>query len=146
MPNLIANKFMQTMIASPLHPLLGGGFAVITVTGRKTGRRISTPINVSPQGTEFTVVSTRNRNWWKNLRDGKKGELRYQGKTISVTARIVDQASEVPAELKAFFGRYPGHAKYFGVRMDDHGSPLEEDLTRAAKDRVIIFLLTVPSG
>jgi hypothetical protein len=45
MPTPLGNFFMKTLIYSPLHPLLGGSFAVITVTGRKTGNLISTPIN-----------------------------------------------------------------------------------------------------
>jgi deazaflavin-dependent oxidoreductase (nitroreductase family) len=112
MPGLISNAFMKAILVSPLHAMPGDSFAVITVRGRKTGRRISTPINVSPQDGEFTVISYRNRTWWRNLRDGRKGELHHRGKTFPVTARIFEQPSQVPAELKAFFGRYPGHAKY----------------------------------
>jgi len=39
MPGAFGDFFMKTMINSPLHPLLGPGFAVITVTGRKMGHR-----------------------------------------------------------------------------------------------------------
>lgn len=140
MPDAISNAFMKAILISPLHALLGDSFAVITVTGRRTGRRISTPINVSPQDGEFTVISYRNRRWWKNLRDGRKGELHHRGETFPVTARIIDRTSEVLDELKTFFGRYPGHAKYFGVRIDDRQNLNREDLDRAAADRVIIRL------
>jgi hypothetical protein len=57
MPNSIANVFLMALLRSPLHPLLGDSLAVISLTGRKTGRRISTPINVAREGNGFSVVS-----------------------------------------------------------------------------------------
>jgi len=61
MPTPIGNAFITAILRSPLHSVLGYGFGLITVTGRRTGRRISTPINVSRLGEEFTVVSYRKR-------------------------------------------------------------------------------------
>ncbi len=141
MPTPFGNAFMSVLLRSPLHPLLGDSFAVITVTGRKTGRRISTPINVAREPEGFTVVSYRNRTWWRNLLGGRAGELLYQGKTIPVTARIADQPGEVRDGLKAYFDRYPDYAKYFGIRRDEQGAIAEADLTRAAGERVIIRLI-----
>jgi deazaflavin-dependent oxidoreductase (nitroreductase family) len=132
---------MSVLLRSPLHPLLGGSFGVITVTGRKTGRRISTPINIARAADGFTVVSLRNRTWWRNLLGGRAGELLVGGKTIPVTARIADQPGEVRDGLKAYFDRYPEYAKYFGIRRDEQGAIPDAELTRAAGDRVIIRLI-----
>jgi deazaflavin-dependent oxidoreductase (nitroreductase family) len=144
MPNPIANAFMKAIIRSPLHPLLGDSFAVITVTGRKTGRRISTPINVARTGEGFTVVSFRNRTWWRNLLGGRPGQLRVGGKTVPVTARILERPEEVRDGLKAYFERYPGYAKYFDIRSDGQGGVLQTDLERVAAERLIIQL--TPGG
>ena len=57
----LGNLFMKTIINSPLHPLLGSGIALITVRGRKTGKPISTPVNVVNDGDGLLVVSLRNR-------------------------------------------------------------------------------------
>jgi deazaflavin-dependent oxidoreductase (nitroreductase family) len=140
MPRPVSNALITLLLRSPLHPLLGGSFAVITVTGRKSGRRISTPINVARLGEGYTVVSFRNRTWWRNLRGGKTAQLYVEGKTIPVAARIVDQSAEVRDGLKAYFARYPGYAKYFRVRADGKGGFIDADLERAAADRVIIRL------
>ncbi len=146
MPIRIDNLFMTALLSSPLHGLMGDGFAVITVTGRKTGRRISTPVNVSPRGKEWIVISFRNRKWWKNLQDGRPGELRHRGKTFPIAARILDQSSAVAAELKSYLDQFPGRAKYFGIQTDSGGQVSEEALTRAAQDRVVIFLAPSASG
>lgn len=140
MPTSIGNAFMKAILCSPLHPLLGESFGVISVTGWKTGRRISTPINIARREDGFTVVSYRNRTWWRNLRDNRRGELRVGGKAMTVTARILESASEVEAGLKDYFERYPAYAKYFGMRTDAGGKIPEEELKRVARDRVIIRL------
>ncbi len=138
MPTAFGNAFMKAILYSPLHSLLGNSFGVIIVTGRKTGRRISTPINIAPQDEGWTVVSYRNRTWWRNLRDNRMGKLRVAGKTMTVKARILESASEVEAGLKDYFERYPAYAKYFGMRTDAGGKIPEEELKRVARDRVII--------
>ncbi|MBN1439827.1 MAG: nitroreductase family deazaflavin-dependent oxidoreductase [Anaerolineales bacterium] len=103
---------IKTFVFSPLHPLLGESFAVITVYGSKTGRRISTPINVSHSREEFTVVSYRTRTWWRNLREGRAGGLRLGGKTVTVTAKIIDDPEQGRDGLRVYFERHPGYAEY----------------------------------
>jgi hypothetical protein len=146
MPSAFGNAFMKAIIVSPLHGLMGDDFAVVRVTGRRTGRRISTPVNVSLQGREYLVFSFRNRTWWKNLLDGREGELHHRGKTFPVEARILDQPSGVLPVLKTYFEQYPSRAKYFGIPMDAEGRLREEDLKRAAEERVAVFLAPRASG
>jgi deazaflavin-dependent oxidoreductase (nitroreductase family) len=140
MPAPIGNVFMSALIRSPLHLLLGDGFAVITVTGRKTGRRISTPINVSRMDEGWMVMSLRARSWWRNLLGGRAGELHHRGKTFPVAARILDQPDDVKNALRQYFERHPAYAKFFEIRLDEQGRIPEEDLDRIARDRVIVRL------
>lgn len=146
MPRSIANAVLSTIIRSPFHPLLGDSFAVITVRGRKTGRRIATPINVARLGEGYTVVSYRNRKWWRNLRGERTATLRVEGKTIPVSARIIEDPEEVREGMRAYFDRYPGYVKYFGIRTDAQGSLMDADLDRAAADRLLIHLLPTDSS
>jgi deazaflavin-dependent oxidoreductase (nitroreductase family) len=141
MPSAIGNFFVTAIVRSPLHGLLGESFAVVSVTGRKTGRRISTPINVARGENGFRVVSYRSRTWWKNLRGGRRGELRVGGKTFAVAADIIDRPDEVLAGLREYFQAYPGYAKYFGILPDSRGGIPEPELERVAKDRVMIRLM-----
>ncbi|MBN2084325.1 MAG: nitroreductase family deazaflavin-dependent oxidoreductase [Anaerolineales bacterium] len=141
MPNPIGNTFIAALLRSPLHKLLGESFGLITVTGRKTGRRISTPINAVRMGEGFAVVSYRRRTWWRNLAGGRTGALRVGGKTIPVTGRVVEDPAEVRNGLREYFKIYPAYAKYFDIRCDVQGRIPEEELERVAKDRVIIRLM-----
>jgi deazaflavin-dependent oxidoreductase (nitroreductase family) len=131
---------MKAMINSPLHSLLGDSFAVITVTGRKTGRPISTPINVSHDEDSYTVVSMRNRTWWRNLGGDTPARLRVGGKTFPVRGEIVEDPGKVREELQKYFQKYPGYAKYFNVKLTPEGGFDSNDLQRAAEERLIIRL------
>lgn len=138
MPGTISNFFMKTIVNSPLHPVLGKNFAVITFEGRKTGKQYATPINVMRDGDTFTAVSVRDRTWWRNLRGGRQARLRVAGKQYVVRGDVLEDHTAVADGLVQYFKVNPGNAKYFNVRLAPDGQPSSEDLNRAADERVII--------
>jgi len=140
MPGSFGNFFIKAIINSPLHFLLGDSFAVITVTGRKTGRAISTPVNVSRDEGSYTVVSMRDRSWWRNLRGDVPAQLRVGGKIFTVRGEIVEDPGAVREELQRYFQKYPDYAKYFNITLMPEGKPEPEGLQRAAEERLVIRL------
>ena len=143
MPSAIGNFFIKSLINSPLHPLVGESFAVITLTGRKTGQTISTPINIVRLGDMQTVISLRSRTWWRNLKDGRPAQLRHAGRRSKVRAEIVDAPAEVTAGMAAYFSQYPGYAKYFKLRTGTDGKPDPTELEKLASERVLIRLFSI---
>jgi deazaflavin-dependent oxidoreductase (nitroreductase family) len=146
MPSPISNFFVRVLLNSPLHPLLGKSFAVITVTGRKTGRSITTPINTVLIEDVLTVISLRNRTWWRNLRAGRTAQLRHAGRTFPVCAQVVETPAEVAVWMGKYFNIYPGYAKYFKVQLEPDGKPSFQELDRLALERVIIRLFPIEKG
>ncbi len=136
----IGNSFLKAVLNSPLYPLLGNSFALITFTGRKTGRVYATPVNVTKDGDRFTIVSLKSRNWWRNLRGGSMAMLRVTGKEHPVRAEVVEDDIAVAAGLEEHFKRHPRYAQYLHVRLAQDGQPVREDLERAAEERVVIHL------
>lgn len=53
---------------------------------------------------------------------------------------MVEESEAVNAGLTADFERHPKECRYYGVRMDSDGRPLDEDVRRVADERVIIGL------
>jgi len=143
MPDKISNFFMKAIVNSPLHPMLGSNFAVITFEGRKSGKRYSTPINVTRNGDAFTAVSLRSRTWWRNLRGGQQAQLRVSGRQYEVRGEVLEDQGAVADGLAQYFKQNPAYAKYFSVRLAPDGQPSGEDLDRAADERVIIRLSAV---
>jgi deazaflavin-dependent oxidoreductase (nitroreductase family) len=143
MPTQFGNFFMKTLINSPLHPLLGENFSVITVTGRKTGKSITTPINTVCIEGVLTVISMRNRTWWRNLREGRVARLHQAGKQFPMRAEIAETQADVATWLKKYFSQYPGYANIFEVHQGPDGKPEPQELERLASERVIIRLFNV---
>ncbi len=140
MPSPIGNYFIRTLVNSPLHPLVGKGVAVITVTGSKTGKSIETPINIIRVGETLMAISLRSRTWWRNLRGGRTAQLRYIGKLLSVHGEVVEAPVEVATGLLEIFAHYHGYAKFFNIKSNPDGKPNSRELERAASEHVLIKL------
>jgi deazaflavin-dependent oxidoreductase (nitroreductase family) len=143
MPSRIGNFFIKTLLNSPLHPLLGPGFALISVTGRKSGRSISTPVNVVTIQGVRSVISLRNRKWWRNLRAGGLAQLRQGGKLFPVRSEVVETPAEVNGLMQAYFAQYPGYAKYFKIPLGKDGQPAPLQLEQVAGKHVVVRLFPV---
>jgi len=102
------NRVVRALLASPLHRLFGGGILVITVTGRRSGRRYSTPVQCVARGNALFVVSHRARTWWRNLRAPAPVEVLYRGRHLHGTGRLL--ASDDPGALAALQGTMLGKA------------------------------------
>ena len=139
----IGNLFMKAIITSPLHPLLGPGFALITAAGRKTGKPISTPVNVVKDGDSLMVVSLRTRTWWRNLRGGRSATLRLGGRQLSVCGEVLEAPNDVEQAFARLFERFPNYAKYYGVRPATDDSVARETLKQLADKHVVIHLVEV---
>jgi deazaflavin-dependent oxidoreductase (nitroreductase family) len=146
MPSSLANALVKAILHSPLRPLLGSNVAVITVFGRKTGARYSTPVNVQRDDGSFTVISSRDRTWWRNLRRGAPGSLRVSGKDFAVAGEVLEGRAEVAEALRKLFAREPCYAGFFGVALTPSGVPAHEDLDRLASERVVIVLKPRSAG
>ncbi len=87
--NVVANPFSRWALRSRFHGVMSGSVMLVTVTGRKSGRRYTTPVNYVRDGDEVTVVSALDRTWWRNVRGGAPVAVRIQGNDRSGRATVV---------------------------------------------------------
>ena len=132
------NSLMNWLLSSPLHGLLSKSFMLITYTGRKSGQVYTTPVNYVRDGSALTVVSFRQRTWWKNLRGGAPVTVRVQGQDFKATGDVVEDDDGVAATLAAHLQNAPQYAKYLQVKINPDGQPNRDDVVRAARERVMI--------
>lgn len=80
----------------------------ITVMGRKTKKRISTPVWFVLDGRKVIIVPTNgsNNNWFKNVTKDPKIELGVGGVTISLRATIVRDAGQVGKVINELRAKY----------------------------------------
>jgi deazaflavin-dependent oxidoreductase (nitroreductase family) len=78
-------------VVNPVTRLIAGRlpwFGILSYTGRRSGRRYRTPINVFPQGDVYVFALTYGSDvqWVKNVRAAGGCEIRTRGRDI----RLVD--------------------------------------------------------
>jgi hypothetical protein len=95
--NRVANPAMRLVLRSPLHALASGGIMLVTVTGRRSVRMYTTPVNYVRQGDTITVFSRRGRTWWRNLRGGAPVTLRLRGRDVHGFGEVAATDSEAVA-------------------------------------------------
>ena len=110
---------------------------LITVTGRKTGKKYTTPVGFYRDGDSLWVLSSRDRTWWRNVKDGAHVEMRIRGKdTTGLAEAVLDEAS-VTKQVMEYVLHIPMTAKSLGVRVEN-GEPNPEDAARLAKERLFV--------
>lgn len=90
-PAPVMNAAMSAMLRIPgLRSVLGRGFAIITVTGARTAKRYSTPVQYLEIDGRYVVLSQTHRIWWRNLRTRPEVELLVCGTAIRGTATVLE--------------------------------------------------------
>jgi hypothetical protein len=136
---VIINPLMGALLRSPLHGLMSGSLMLITYTGRKSGRRYTTPVRYVRVGSTVRCFTSSKNIWWRSLRGGAVVSLRIAGKEAPYQAlAIVDDVPRVREALLHYLTLFPGDAAYHDVRLNRDGSLVQEDLERASRDAVVV--------
>jgi deazaflavin-dependent oxidoreductase (nitroreductase family) len=131
------NDFMAWVLRSPFHGLLSNGMALITVTGRKTGKKYTTPVGYYREGDCLWILTSRDRTWWKNLRGGAQVGLLLKRKPVIARAEPELDEKAVEARLYEYLKNIPQAAKPMGIRMEN-GTPNADDIARVAAERLFV--------
>lgn len=113
------NGAIVWVLRSRLHPLLDPGLMLLTVTGRRSGRRYTIPVGYQRAGDRLHVLvsKARRKKWWRNYRDPGPVEVLLRGQARSGTARVVAAGSDAFfAVLQQSFDRMPWLGRQFGIR------------------------------
>jgi len=132
------NPMMVWLLKSPLHGMISKGTMLVTVTGRKSGRSISTPTNYLRDGSTLWVISWRDRKWWRNLRGGAKVRVLLAGKSVEGRGQVIEEEKAVVQSLFEYYKKVPQVAKYVQIGLDAAGLPVSADCERAAQKMVVL--------
>jgi len=132
-PFIVINALMRRLLTSPLHTLVGDRIALMSYTGRKSGRHLCTPVGVHDiDGGLVTLTSSR---WRHNFQDGAPVTLRRGGRDLFLTATLLDDPDQVADVYSALINRY-GYDKAgrrLGVRINVNRAPTHDELADAAR-------------
>jgi deazaflavin-dependent oxidoreductase (nitroreductase family) len=118
------NGAMVRVLRSPFSRVLDRGIALLTVVGRRTGRRYTFPVQYVQDGQVLWIVSGARdaKTWWRNLVGGARVEVllrrrlrRARGEAFTPEAdpRAVEQG------VRMYVRRFPRTAKRLGVSPGD---------------------------
>ena len=136
-----ANDVVAIALRSPLHVMMGDTM-LLTVTGRKTGRKIPVPVNYYRDGNALWVIPSRDRTWWRNLTQGGEFDVRLHGRDLKGYAEVMLDESTVAAQIGEYARRLPASARYIGLRIEN-GAPNGDDLARLTKEKLFVRICIV---
>jgi hypothetical protein len=86
--NRAVNPIVRALLRSPAHRLVSSHLALITVTGRRSGRTYTFPVGYHREGERVTIGVDwpERKRWWRNLRDEAPVELWLAGERRTGTA------------------------------------------------------------
>ena len=84
--NHTLNRALRAVLRSPVHGLASGRVALLTYTGRRSGREYTIPAFYRDKGDEITIAVgwPDDKVWWRNLTgDGGEVRLVVRGRRVS---------------------------------------------------------------
>jgi hypothetical protein len=101
--NRVVNPIVRAVLRSPAHGLLSGHLALLTVTGRRSGRAFTFPVGYRRDGDRVTVGVDwpERKRWWRNLSDAAPVEIWLAGVRRAGTAQARgDEHAGVTVEIQ----------------------------------------------
>jgi deazaflavin-dependent oxidoreductase (nitroreductase family) len=116
-----SNPLVTRVLRSRFHWLLSGALLLLTVTGRKSGRRYSLPVGYHRVDGAIVVFvgEPSTKMWWRNYRSPGPIEVLHRSRTIAGTARVVaNDQPEYRRLADAGFRRSRMVPRIFGIRFN----------------------------
>ncbi len=127
------NPLISGILRSPFHWLLSPGLLLITVTGRRTGRRYTIPVGYQRDGETLAVMvsEARSKAWWRNYLEPAPVELRLRGRQRRGQAEVVAPGTEQFRRGAArTLQRMPWLGRVFGIDYDRRTGLTDEQVER----------------
>lgn len=138
------NRTITVLLKTPgIQRVLGSTLALVTVTGRTTGRRYTTPVTYYQDGETVLFVTKRSRRWWRNMLVNPEVELRLAGRMVNGEATLyVGDVQQLPVFVE-FLTHRRRDARAYGVTCDRHGNVDEREARAVMPDLVIVRVALV---
>lgn len=100
--NRTGNRLVAGLLRSPLHRLVDRRLALITVTGRVSGRSHTIPVMYEQTGAviEIPVMWPERKRWWRNLREQADVSVRLRGRELVGRAIAREHDGQVSVEVR----------------------------------------------
>ncbi len=135
------NPIVAAILRSRWHWLLSPGLMLITVTGRKSGRRYTIPVGYHEMkdAVVILVAEAPTKVWWRNYRQAGPIELRLRGKELRGRAEVLPAGSEeFRQRATASFSRARFISRIFGIDYDPESGVTDAQVKQLGEQAVIV--------
>ncbi len=143
----VVNPIAIRALESRWHRFLSANTLVLHYRGRRSGRSLVTPVSYHERDGVLHCFAGPEHQWWRNLAGGNSFEVTLRGQRIVARASVAQGTG--PAMVQAlgdFLRAVPRDAPYSGVRLDDAGNPVPEDLEHASGRLVHVRIEPAPGS
>jgi len=142
-PPAWANSLMRWAVTTPgIQGWVGQGVALLTFTGRKSGKTYVVPVSYHREDDTVTVVTKRVRNWWRNFQTPTEITVRLAGHDYQGTALAATDQDEALEFMLEYLERRPIDAKAYGLAREDI---TREKVARILPQIVLIRIAIAPA-
>ncbi len=134
----VFNPAIICLLRSPLHGIFSKRVVLVTFTGRKSQRVLTTPVSYVRDGEAVRFFVRSEHVWWRNFRGGADVTLRTEGKDQTCHATVIEDLELKEKAFRHFFSILPADAAYHKVRIEKDRSLSEGDLKRALQTSIVI--------
>lgn len=132
------NSLTSVMLRTPgLQRLAGRSTALITFTGRTTGKTYTTPVTYTRDGEGVIMTAHVSRQWWRNLDAHPEVELRLAGEAVTGRAEVLRGDDALP-DLITYYQDLTTVAKAAGIPSDAAGRIDPADAAAHLTDTVVV--------
>jgi hypothetical protein len=135
------NGVVDAVLRSRFHWLLSRGLTLITVTGRRSGRRYTIPVGYLETADAVVVLvgDAPSKPWWRNYTQPGPIEMRLRGAQRCGRAVVVAPGSEqFRRTAEESFRRSRIIPRLFGIPFDASGELTVEAAQRLAQRAAIV--------
>lgn len=123
------NPLFSRVLRSPLHGRLSKNLALLTFTGRKSGKTYTIPVGYAETDGELLVGTAS--AWSRNLGGGAPVRVRLRGEERTGATEVVADETGMTRLYRTMLTLAPGFGRAVGVGLDPNGEPKPEDVARA---------------
>lgn len=114
------NATMRSLLRSPFSRLVDRGIVLLTVTGRRSGRRFSFPVQYVEDGGTLWIMSGAGpeKTWWRNLIGGARIAVLLRRHVSEGTAEVAtyeEDPATVEEGVRRYTARFPRFARKLGI-------------------------------
>jgi hypothetical protein len=140
----VVNPVLTALLRSPWHGRLSGQLAILTFTGRRSGRRFSTPVGYTLAG-DAILIPTESR-WQRNLRGGARVSVRPRGEERAGTAEIISDEAALTEAYAVMLAANPRVGEIVGLTPGPDGKPTPESVADARRRGHVVVRVRLDDG